>query len=300
MNKSETLIIYNSVEYFIPFFNKKGIKTYSVYKKASFISQLIRKICSKLGLSRYYWFNDWKKEVKKGNYSKVILFANDEIDVWEYLVKYSNKVIFWYWNPTKIYKKALPESLPLTFLPYSFDPDDCLKFGIPFNSTFYFNNISLPKSEISNDILFVGLDKGRKDKLNKFEADINNRSISSIIYIVGNRNKFGKYSGNQPIEYIDYLKLISKSKVLLDLVQENQSGLTLRCMESIFFEKKLITNDISIVNQPFYHRENIFVIGLDDLSYLPKFVNQPFFKLDSSITNYYDVCSWVDRFNAGE
>ncbi|WP_099370297.1 hypothetical protein [Sphingobacterium sp. 1.A.5] len=296
MDKSNTLVIYNSVEYFVDFFNQKGIKTFTFYKRVNYFSQVIRKILYKIGFSRYYWFEDWKNELKTGRYKNVILFANDEVDVWNYINKYNVNVIFWYWNPSKIYKRGLPNLLPSNFHPYSFDPNDCENYSISFNTTFYFDNIKLPKTTSFFDILFVGLDKGRGKKLKDFQINIKHFDLNSHIYIVGDRNKLGKYDGNQPISYPEYLKLISGTKAILDLIQENQSGLTLRAMESIFFEKKLITNDESIISQPFYSKDNIFIIGKDNLTDLKRFVEEPYKKLDPKLKKYYDVCEWLKRF----
>ncbi|WET70816.1 hypothetical protein [Sphingobacterium sp.] len=296
MDKDKTIVIFNSVKYFLPFFNTKGIKTYMVYKDVGLISRIFRKLFGYLGLNRSYWYGDWYKELKKSDIKHVVLFANDETDIWSSIRKFGVSVFFWYWNPTKIYSKGLPTNLPSDFKPYSFDPVDCKAFNMDFNTTLYFDNIVLPDKVQKYDVLFVGMDKGRKSQLEDLEALFKKMGISSLIYIVGNRTLFGDHSGNKPIGYSDYLGHIAESNVILDLLQERQSGLTLRAMESLFFSKKLITNDYTIVEQPFYKEHNIFIIGKDSLDNLKTFIQTPFVPVDTEIMRYYDVTEWLKRF----
>ncbi|MDR6733831.1 hypothetical protein [Sphingobacterium sp. 2149] len=296
MDNNKTIVIYNSVRYFLPFFNSKGIRTYMIYKDTGFVSRAFRKLFGYFGLNRTHWYGEWYKELKKENISRVILFANDEQDLWSCIRKSGASVIFWYWNPTKIYSKGTPNNLPENFKPYSFDPVDCKVFNMKFNTTLYFDNIILPNRSKKYDVLFVGMDKGRKSQLEDLEALFKKMGISSLIYIVGNRNLLGDHSGNKPIEYNDYLGHIAESSVILDLLQERQSGLTLRAMESLFFSKKLITNDHTIVEQPFYNEHNIFIIGKDSLDNLKTFIQTPFVPVDTEIVRYYDVTEWLKRF----
>ncbi|WP_312364458.1 hypothetical protein [Sphingobacterium sp.] len=297
MDKDKTIIIYNSVKYFLPFFNQKGIKAYPVYKEVGFLSQILRKVFGYLGLNRYYWYGEWKNQLSNTSVSNVVIFANDEDDIWNTLRNRGLSIIFWYWNPTKIYSKALPINLPKEFMPYSFDPEDCKEFKMEFNTTFYFNNIELPVRQKKYEILFVGMDKGRKSQLEDFRLRLKELNISNLIYIVSNRNFLGKHAGNKPIGYSQYLKYISESNAILDLIQDRQSGLTLRAMESIFFSKKLITNDLTIVNQQFYNENNVFIIGKDKLEDLKEFVRTPYLPLETSIVEYYDVNNWLTRFS---
>src|SRR5690606_23044414 len=151
---------------------------------------------------------------------------------------------------------------------------------------------------ISNDILFVGVDKGRKNQLDDLKNLFDDMGFANQIYVVGNRNLFGQHKGNQPIGYGKYLEYIAGSKALLDLVQTKQTGLTLRVMESIFFNKKLITNDLNIDTQPFYNKNNIFILGKDKMESLKSFLDLPYESLSEEIVNYYDVSTWLGRFDS--
>ena len=86
------------------------------------------------------------------------------------------------------------------------------------------------------------------------------------------------------------------SKSILDIVNPNQSGLTLRVMESLFFKKKLITNNLFISEYDFYNSQNIFILGKDREEDLHDFINSNYIDVDDSIVTSYDYHNWVKRF----
>lgn len=77
---------------------------------------------------------------------------------------------------------------------------------------------------------------------------------------------------------------------------DGTNGLTLRVLESLFFEKKLITNNINIINCEFYNKNNIFIINKDNLDDLNDFLKSEYKKIDKKIINYFDYESWLNRF----
>jgi hypothetical protein len=100
----------------------------------------------------------------------------------------------------------------------------------------------------------------------------------------------------KPISYDDVLVKIGKSKAILDYLSDPSDGLSLRPMESIFHKKKLITNSKLIANYDFYRPQNIFILGRDNLSDLPEFLNSPYEEIDKEIIEKYDFKNWLNRF----
>ena len=94
--------------------------------------------------------------------------------------------------------------------------------------------------------------------------------------------------------YKDYLEKVKSSKVLCEINQENQSGLTVRALEALFFKKKLITNNVSIKEYDFYHPANILVLNENTTEQeLAHFLAVPFENVDEQIIRNYEVNSWV-------
>ena len=53
--------------------------------------------------------------------------------------------------------------------------------------------------------------------------------------------------------------------------------------ESLVHEIKLITDCAWLKNYDFYHPDNIFILGEDEIESLPDFLNKPYIKVESSI-----------------
>jgi len=296
--QNKTIIIYDSVSYFTKLIENKGFKIFPTFKKVNFLEKFLRKFSFITNIGLYFWFSDWKKNIKGANV--IIIFATNRYDFIEYIAKKNSnaRIIVWYWNP--VFRCFDPEKLKYKNIEYwSFDKDDCNKYKLNYNTTFYFDNIELKKNIIKNDVIFLGADKGRYAKLKEIEELLQSYDLSTNFHVVPDK---GEENPNniQPLSYKKYLELISSSKVILDYLQEGQKGLTLRPMESIFFKKKLITNDINIRNENFYLKENIFIIGVDKNESLKSFVNLPYVDIDKEIVQHYDFNNWIERFNNNE
>ena len=288
-NKKNILILFNSIPYFLNYFNIKGVTGNFALTEIPFQLKIIRKVTRLLGLSQVYWLDSWKKKIV--SYDTIIIFAPvEEIEVFSFIKKTNPdaKIIYWYWNPLFRINKINQQILKGVEI-WSFDPKDCQKYNLKFNTTFYFKNLVLPVMDIVYDVVFVGMDKGRKELLNKIYGRMVGMEIKTVFHII--------HDIKNQISYASYLKIVAASKVILDIVPKGQSGLTIRTMESLFFGKKLITSNESIVDQKFYKKQNIFILGKDDESQLKEFINSPFIEIEDSIKLDYDLNAWLNRFN---
>ena len=57
------------------------------------------------------------------------------------------------------------------------------------------------------------------------------------------------------ISYQEVLRSVSNSKCILEIMQENQAGATLRYFEAVCYNKKLLTNNTNIINFPYYNEK---------------------------------------------
>ena len=200
------------------------------------------------------------------------------------------KVILFYWNTIadRTRKSYLKDPNIDEF--YTFDKMDAKKYGIKYNSQFYSNEIELPKNDIKYDVFFIGRDKGRKNELLSLEKKLSKLGLKTKFIIVSDERNF--------ISYQEYLNILSQSRVILDYVTSYQTGLSLRCMESIFFSKKIITNNPYIKDYDFYDKDNIFILNKrSNIKQLNKFINGEFKSIDKDIIDEYDYLSWIERFN---
>lgn len=280
-------------------FREKGIDAYCIFKEISFFIKPIRKIFRILKLPLTLFYDQWKKQIKIVD--TVVAFDGVPSDILEY-IKSKNpsiRIISWYWNPVSAKCVEDPKTISDSLCEkWSFDEFDCKKYGMKFNTTFYFNNIKLPVYNIKYDVFFLGLEKNRSSILHDLQNQIKTAGLIPYFYVVDNDALEKGYKGLYPaISYNQNLLYIAQSRAILDVLQENQSGMSLRPMEALFLKKKLITTQKGIISCDFYHPDNIFIWGVDDLNNLRQFLHKPLYNVPKEIIDRYDVCNWLLRFN---
>lgn len=294
MEPGKVLLIYDSIEYFRSLIEERGIKCYSSFKSVNFLEKVLRKFSLRVGLMKKIWYGDWKHYLS--TVDTIVIFATNRFDYIQFIAdKYPTKrIIVWYWNPVfRCFEPSKVNGENLEF--WSFDKKDCEKYNLRFNSTFYFKDVKITREEVIWDLVFLGADKGRKKAILDVNDKLMKNGLNTNFIIIPNKGDPNP-ENLKAVSYKDYVELVGESKGIFDFIQSGQSGLTLRPMESIFFDKKLITNDESIINEPFYNADNIFVLGKDNLESVGDFINSSYKKLPNSILEYYEFSNWLLRF----
>ena len=98
------------------------------------------------------------------------------------------------------------------------------------------------------------------------------------------------------LPYKQVIERVKDADVLLDYTIKPSTGLSLRCMESLFFGKKLITNNKTILKADFYNPLNIYVLGEDERD-LRQFLNDSAAVVDDGIRDRYLLSNWMKRFD---
>lgn len=98
------------------------------------------------------------------------------------------------------------------------------------------------------------------------------------------------------MEYSELLQIINESKCIVEFVKEGQEGLTLRSMESIFYQKKLITNNPKIEEEPFFCENNIMIWNNQDPNQIREFLESDYKKIDEKIVMQYSFVGWLKNF----
>ena len=103
-------------------------------------------------------------------------------------------------------------------------------------------------------------------------------------------------SSDEKVSYEEYLEFISDGRILLDIVAEGVTGITLRIMEGLFFNKKVITNNLTIKEYDFYNENNFFIIENDNFEQLEEFIKRDYIPTKEEILKKYDFEEWIKRF----
>lgn len=274
-----------------------GLKEMPVYLRA------LRRIYFSIPfLNPSIWFSKEFKDLK--GYDVIIIFANyiSSKILGMLSKKHPNtNFIFWYWNPisSTVNPSYIPKSKNIHIC--TFDPEDAKCYGINFVEAFSLQTtlaqVKKKSSSSDYDVYFVGLDKNRAAKLSEFKTICSDNNISFKYNLVKDNTSKDVFSElySSPVKYEEVINNVNKSKAILDLVQNRQSGLSQRFFESIFLDKKIITNNFGVTQTHLYDPNRIFLLGRDDINSLKKFIENPLEPISSEILNYYSPQSWLER-----
>lgn len=171
---------------------------------------------------------------------------------------------------------------------YTFDKDDAEKYGFKH---FYYIYSPILNNELLMDspkrkVDFYGSDKGRLNLLLECADFFENNNIDYLMSIVGvdcpSQYKRDKIIYNSPMTYKQMIHSIKDTECLLDIVIDKQSGLSLRAMEAVCYNKKLITNNRKIFEFPFYNSE--YMLFFNDISD----IDPVFIKKQLKVNYYYN------------
>ncbi|WP_024293401.1 hypothetical protein [Lacrimispora indolis] len=270
------------------------------------VIRTFQRMLKRFGLWRIYllFLGNWKLRLKECD--ECIIFDQAfSLSIVKIIRQFNSNVNIhiYLWNPTfkdiSIVKKLKKVS---TFTHVcSFDKSDCEKYGFTFSPMIYdFNAFKEKAVKFEYDVIFVGYLKNRVNMLTEIYNQLKAADVKNYFYVLDNNNNTETVPFELKKGYLDYRvyrNLMLSSKAVLDIVQDGQIGLTIRTMETICFEKKLITNNKDIMNYDFYNSNNIFVIGVDSLDNLTSFINTPFEKINEEIIRKYNFVDWVKSFS---
>ncbi len=296
MKSEYTLIRHSFSDDFGRYMKKQGYNCCMIYKKQNvFFLRTLRRLWHKLRIPfESIWFD---KEILKYN-GKMVIFeslCNPTYVKWLRKKKPDADIVFWYWNIAK--NTVSPDSLNNAWCrKWSFARLDCKKYGMQFNPLPYFKEMIIEPQEKIYDVVFVGKDKGRLSALLELKCSFENLGLK-VKFVITPTNGYTKHSEYSPsISYMESVKLNAQSKAVLDYIEINNSGQSLRVIEALFQREKIITNSILVSDYDFYCPENIFILGKDNLEDLPAFLNTPYKDISPEIIAQYDFDTIIRRF----
>lgn len=283
------------VEEIYYFTDKSAKRQFKLYEHLPFMNNMRK------------WYGSWAERVKDYD-TFIILDGIRGGDVIEY-IKENNphaRIIIYYVNTfdngarndPRRYKKYDCEI-------YTFDRVQAQGTDIRFLHYFYeyeeeYNEIKDIEVPIKQDVLFIGLDKGRLSFLRELERSFSGFDLSFYYRVVPDKRK--KYNQEDydkllqtRIPYNKIAQYIKESRAVLDITSTGQSGITLRPMECLFFNKKLITNNTDVVNYDFYNEDDVFLLNKRNFRELPMFMRtEPHF--NDNTRKRYTKEYWMESF----
>lgn len=185
---------------------------------------------------------------------------------------------------------------------YHYDLGMCRKYGFAFNTIMYSRHVQLPKQETVFDAVFIGFAKDRETELIEMYKQMTHAGMK-VKFCVFESKAETRFDGFEYLDkylpYAEYLKLINQSRTVLDIAQGGQDGYSMRVMEAIFLDKKLITTNRAVKNAAFYDPAKVLVVDdLTQVTGLEVFCKSPDATYDEKWKHYYSIEAWAERFSS--
>lgn len=144
---------------------------------------------------------------------------------------------------------------------YSFDPDDCRKYGFRYCGFNYYSMQPVKKDfQTENDCYFVGGLKGEREQLIIDTYNYLNRNGVKCDFLCKEYVNFEKIVGgirviDQRLPYEQIICDVNKSNCIIEILQKNQNAPSLRYFEAICYNKKLLTTNDNIKQYPYFNNK---------------------------------------------
>ena len=244
------------------------------------------------------------------NYSHLIVVRGEFVD--ESVIQFINekfvieKFISYQWDSVRNNIQSLNHHNN-GFKVYSFDKFDCKQYGFVYLPLFFAEKYTT-QIEREYDLSFVGVYTPERAKLiSEIDAVLSGHyklyfklKINPIIYVMlrlfsndisGLSRSFFTFKG---FSYFQAMSVMRRSKVVLDISHSSQSGLTMRTMEAVGCNKKLLTNNIYIKDERFYSANFVCLYDSSCINDLKANIDS-FIDGDAlySARDSYSLCSWI-------
>ena len=151
-----------------------------------------------------------------------------------------------------------------------FERNYAKKCGIEYYPLVYSEGLKdIPlNAERPIDLLFVGGAKGRYGRLKKIYDRLSNEGVNCQFYLSRMDQKVETDDQGihivDNVAYEDTIRLLKKSKCVLDIIPSGTDCNTLRLSEAICYNNRLLTNNTNIVKEPFFNPDLISVYSNAD------------------------------------
>lgn len=192
---------------------------------------------------------------------------------------------------------------------YTFDRVDAEKYSWEYRPLFFDVN-DCHSSEKIYDISFICTLKFKRGEIyNQLKkiSDKNNYNLFSYLYVDLKTYLKRRFFNNDivyksipikkikfhPLTISDTGKIYDQSKIIVDYTTPTQTGLSMRTIECLGHNCKIVTNNKNIKLEKFYNENNIYIYE-DKLDIPISFLKSPYKILDKNILYYYSLQGWLD------
>lgn len=244
------------------------------------------------------------QQLQKSGFQNQILVINPELIDLEYhlaIKKYTDRYIAYLYDsvsrcPVKHLLEGVFDEI------FSFDKNDVLTYGFSETTNYIYFETPKNASQLNQNFIYIGSIDNRLDYLNNFAQNLKKQHQSFLFYAIGKKAFINKLKQlflgkNKNIIFQknrfsqeQTLKMYSESETIVDLIRDNQFGLSFRVFEAIGLQKNIITNNNSIATYDIYNSGKI--VYLDDLHKMNEFAFIDS-KYSIELIAKYQIQNWI-------
>lgn len=274
---------------------------FAFYGNNSRVLTILRKLWFQCNLPKKHWW--FQKNLLNITGKCIVLDADATLPFLQWLSHDGEKkqLIFYYWN---IFNNRMisPDVIKqMGYDVWSFDRTDCEKYHIKYNPQLYcqswYTNIS--KDNIEYDIAFVGRDKNdRMSQVENLVERFGGKKYKWNIYFTADHwyNMLSNRKYRRFLSLHEMLEEEMKARVILDYSLAYQESVTLRTYDALCNGRKIITNIRSIKKEPFYSKNNVFIIDEDNDNEFDEFMKTDFLCINKDVLEQRNFENWTRRF----
>lgn len=279
---------------------------------ASFYNRSIR-FCSKR-LSKYVQNHYIKKKVSSKcfmqHYDIIFIirgYAYNKNTIQFLKTKFHGaKFILYQWDPLNI---SLFDTAALNLFHkcFTFDYSDAKLYSLQQKALFYSETYNQKVPDCDIDVSFIGADhSNRLQIIQKLSTIFAEKDIGFYVKLNCNRFKFyfKKIFDHHTYKQINknwfsysaiprdkVQDIFNRSRAILDIHHPSQNGLSIRIIEVVSKNKKLITTNSNVVLEPFYNPAMIKIIDSEYTNISKDFILSPNIKMD---IESYRIDNWLN------
>ena len=249
------------------------------------------------------------KKLEKKGFQDQILIINPELIDTEYhleIKKHTKKYIAYLYD--SVNRCSIVHLLDGVFDEiYSFDKNDIKQYNFKESTNYIYFKENCKLEETKTDFIYLGSIDNRIGILNKMVNTFIKTDKKYQFYAIGKKafvykmkqflfwkNKHILFK-TKKIPQHKALELYKKSNIIIDIVRENQIGLSFRVFEAMALNKKIVTNNPNISSYNFYNPNNIFVWDEETKELPDSFIETGYADIPMEIYNNYTIETWVEK-----
>ena len=180
---------------------------------------------------------------------------------------------------------------------FTFDKKDAKDYNLVFLSNYMHLTQKTQNKKPKHKIFSISSIDDRYDTINAIISYFDKNKIKHETIFFGKR-KPGKLNDSilftkDKLSQVQVQDKIEDSEIILDVLRENQTGLSFRIFDALALDKKIITTNKTITEYDFYNPNNILVIDKNKIDIPDSFLNSEYEAIPENIYKKYTLNSWI-------